>query len=872
MPLSAHTTFLSHSRILRKYLDGYWPYADPNLSKLSQEVFTALREGSPGQPDYIHSMRIRVARRNVPRSFSTYLDHDAPEGGIPERFSLRDRLAHAVRSIEEEFLIERGGMLYVRQSVFEPWQECLTRLSPLPLLAAAAYRRYEGDLAKAQKLVLRTLQHSSLPGCREPELDDMIRAGEVLGEGSFGPGLDDLHIHLNGTTEACQAWLHCLREPYATLCNLQEQWSKPTVRQFYSERGIASNDWLFRLFLLADWLRCWMLELCFPSLTLPGNGEELQPYNQALTLEELRDGLSLTSSRRHPHFTWRGKRFGHPMDTRRLKYPLPRKHKITPLQMEGVFLLYAIDELFCGNCRRFPVMLHCYLLLQNYFVQLTVQQKEQVGFDQFQHITDNALRDAVEKEYKERFNQLHGMYGPDLSYVEGRFSPPDDPAKCIALVERIVQGYWLQFPSLRPDNDSRYDSKKAKTEGQNEKHIRDFPASFTLRLVAHFIKKPDSVAEENYCRHYALRRDLERRCGALLEAYRRSPRVRNFLVGVDAAANEMHAPPEVFAPIFRRCRKVVNNFTYHVGEDYLHLVSGIRAIAEAILYLDLKSGDRLGHCTALGIDPDIWLRAMGKKCYCPRGEWLDNLVWMAHVLEGNSDFSSELAAFKEEINQLYAEIYQKPEISRRILFSAWKLRDIDPLKSVWMESEWTSWNMIPFFTHFETAYAVGRIKNQLEAYEQFRLYHNPKYRKKFNEIIAVDTKKTPPELLRFLQDHLVGHLNEKHLIVEVMPTSNLFISFYQNYKEHHIFRWMEKKPDRPVPQFCLGSDDPGIFATNMRNEITHLLHIARELYPGSNSPMGAMRSLVRRGRAARFSRNAGYEENIEDQDSDWSIS
>lgn len=877
MPLSAHTAFLSHNRILGKYLGGYWPDDESALSELSLALFTALREGNPGQPDYVHSTRIRAARRNVAWSFTTYLDQEMPDDGIPDNFSLRDRLTLAIRSLDKEFFFERDGMLYVHAPAFESWQECLTMLSPLPLLAAASLRQHKGDITEAQKLILRILRHSSLPGCHEPELDDMIRGGESLSKSSFAAGLDDLHIHLNGTTEASQTWLHCLRQPLATLRNLQAQWCKATVRQFYIERGITSSLMLYRIFCLADWLRCWMLEVLFPSLTLSEQEGSILARKESsqrllmredfcclpLSLEDLRCGLSLEAVARHPHFTWKGLRFSHPLGTRRLGNPLPET--ATPLQMEGVFLLYALDELFNGTDSRIPVMLHCYLLLQNCFVQLTIQQKQQVGFDQFQHITDNALREAVEKEYQERFNQLHGMHGPDLSYVEGRFAPPDDPAKCIALVNRIVQGYLRQFPGLRDDDEPGYEREKPKDNKQNKQCLCDVPAPFKLKLVAHFIKKPDNAAEGNYCRHYTLRRDIEKRCAALLQAWRISPKVRKYLVGVDAAANEMHAPPEVFAPIFRRCRGVIHNFTYHVGEDFLHLVSGLRAIAEAIRYLDMKPGDRLGHCTALGINPDIWLRAMGEKCYCPRGEWLDNLVWMAHVLEGKPKFGSELAAFKEEINRLFSEIYpsedeNKSAPDRRVLLEAWKLRGIDPVKALWMDEGWEDWRAVPLACDAETAYAWSKIIKERAVYKQFKLYHDPKFRKKYDEVIAVSTNKTPPELLCFLQDDLVEHLNQKQLVVEVMPTSNLFISFYKSYKEHHLFRWMEKTPDRPVPRFCLGSDDPGIFATNMRNEMTHILHVTRELYPGSNAPMGAMRSLVRRGRAARFGRNGGCEE------------
>lgn len=76
-----------------------------------------------------------------------------------------------------------------------------------------------------------------------------------------------------------------------------------------------------------------------------------------------------------------------------------------------------------------------------------------------------------------------------------------------------------------------------------------------------------------------------------------------FVTGADAAASEFDTPPEVFAPSFRRLRKNgIRHFTYHAGEDFFHILSGLRAIYEAIEFLGLQAGDRIGHATAAGVD------------------------------------------------------------------------------------------------------------------------------------------------------------------------------------------------------------------------------------------------------------------------------
>ena len=53
--------------------------------------------------------------------------------------------------------------------------------------------------------------------------------------------------------------------------------------------------------------------------------------------------------------------------------------------------------------------------------------------------------------------------------------------------------------------------------------------------------------------------------------------------------------------------------TYHVGEDFLDIADGLRAIDEAILFCGLERGSRLGHALALGIDSYEYYKYKGLK-------------------------------------------------------------------------------------------------------------------------------------------------------------------------------------------------------------------------------------------------------------------
>ena len=116
---------------------------------------------------------------------------------------------------------------------------------------------------------------------------------------------------------------------------------------------------------------------------------------------------------------------------------------------------------------------------------------------------------------------------------------------------------------------------------------------------------------------------------------------------MDAANNEVHCPPEVFAPAFRFLRNFKSqefakesmflppvsprlSATYHVGEDFLDIASALRAIDETIEFLDYRRGDRLGHALGLGIAPEVHYAKKGSRIFMPKQQRLDDLVWLLY--------------------------------------------------------------------------------------------------------------------------------------------------------------------------------------------------------------------------------------------------
>ena len=152
-----------------------------------------------------------------------------------------------------------------------------------------------------------------------------------------------------------------------------------------------------------------------------------------------------------------------------------------------------------------------------------------------------------------------------------------------------------------------------------------------------------------------------------------------YISGIDAASREHTTPPEVFAPVFSYIRSSMEisrisfenrinienyddtpkhfQFTFHVGEDFRDILTGIRHIVEAVLFLGLKKGDRIGHALALGLTHTQWARKK-RRIFTSKQEQFDNAVFAYFILSLFSDYRELKKDFRQKALQLGNEIYQ----------------------------------------------------------------------------------------------------------------------------------------------------------------------------------------------------------------------
>ena len=190
---------------------------------------------------------------------------------------------------------------------------------------------------------------------------------------------------------------------------------------------------------------------------------------------------------------------------------------------------------------------------------------------------------------------------------------------------------------------------------------------------------------------------MENVARALEEVREAIPGLSEYIVGIDAASDENAMEPWMFSPAYKvirshkyiipvmeaesggeRFNRIQNiGFTYHVGEDFRHVISGLRHVDEVLEEFSYKSGDRLGHALVLGIDMDQWIND-NEVVFLPVLEYLENLLWMwgTNTCQGLT-LPIQLEVLEDKIIDIAEEIYDFPEtISVKMLYTAYKKKFI----------------------------------------------------------------------------------------------------------------------------------------------------------------------------------------------------
>lgn len=764
--------FLSDKDSLSDYLN----HKTPTFDDVKRRLLLLERQENRQIPDHYY-------RLNQEKSFK----------GIE---SLGDLIRIGLYRLAEDHLELRGSRIYVKQLKQNKWQELITYIPPLILQIAFLHikkpligKGTSDIIDYFNEYILPNAKYTALPYPYIPQIENYIEEK---------CGLHDLHMHLNGSTEVDIAWQDFLREPDKVYNDLKKKHKTPLVLEQFEQESYLNSPLDYRnLLLCARSIREYLFIMLFPN---PTENDLKKMDSTQKILNYLFDSTSAIPNHENP---FSESSAFHPFagfiseSSRNIEYPMA---------VEGLMYLLVFNYLDENPRESTASIFHFYLLILGLSNRLLVQQTHQFGFEQFQKLTLNDLRENSEKSYKNRFFQLHGNEQRNICFLEGRFSPKPTEKENVALIKSINSGWDYLLKDI-----------------QRELMLSEDKLP-KLKMIAHFIKKRDDEESEDI-RHKNLRYEVWSKAKVLALLKKNYSTLMKDVIGIDAASSEFDAPPEVLAPSFRYLRrKGFKHFTYHAGEDFFHIISGLRAIYEAVVYNDLSCGDRLGHATAAGISPEIWIGNIGEKLFVRQGEYLDDLLFTYHLILSKGGLLKEkLPLLINKIQELSYSIYQK-SYSLKTLESAWLLRRFCPallfseskedarILEIYDEHEWT-----------DIESKVVDLKND-ERVQLLIKYHAKNYRNEYNKIIEIDTKEFySPSELELLQLLLLEFLHNKEIVIETLPTSNVRIGHHYNFDTYHLWNWLKwEKEGKPIPPIVVGTDDTGIFATNIYNEYANI--------------------------------------------------
>lgn len=488
---------------------------------------------------------------------------------------------------------------------------------------------------------------------------------------------------------------------------------------------------------------------------------------------------------------------------------------------------------------------YAYLVIKINIGAEMIQSSDLVGFENFQIIqgrksvlhslpfeTDRMVQLAIKESIRTK----------NICSLEIRITPHDDwksDLKEIMHLEALI---------AREDDE------------QNEKNKTQF------FYVYHFIKEKD-VYDKNapgfltYCRHHKKRMQIRKQAASLIKFREKAPAFARRVKGIDACSQELGCRPEVFAPTFRKLRAHVCPWqetyervpqlrtTYHVGEEFLDMIDGLRAIEETVCFLGLCCGDRLGHATVLGLSVQKWYEGKHGLIHISRQDYLDNVVWFYHKLvEFEIEHCERLKDYLlKEFEKYFSELYRKnmtddyiSQMEQKDLtdkkvwrfdiftyYDAWKLRGDEPELYESGKFVWKDEYILERYLLSPCVPEGDYIRRHSEVTLLYHMYH---FHKKVREEGAVEEEIRIPAIyidgVKKVQREMQHYVSIRGIGIETNPSSNLLISTMHFCHEHPIVNLYNKglvwdpKAFQECPQLfvSINTDDKGVFYTSLENE------------------------------------------------------
>ena len=546
-------------------------------------------------------------------------------------------------------------------------------------------------------------------------------------------------------------------------------------------------------------------------------------------------------------------------------------------------------------------LFYAYLIIKERIRQEMIQLNDAPGFANFQEYQNRKCQFIKEGSVYEKLLVSSAisnvLLNQNVNYLEARLSPKELVADNIKIIDECDNlALSSQFHTLNSDLLNKDSIEQHRYDKLNKEFY----------YIFHFIKIPeaehkfyDDTLDVAIPRHQHLRRTIKQQAQAINIIRKEHVCISNRIIGIDAASSEIGVRPEVFAQAYRYLKRysyededvMIRNtarnplgFTYHVGEDYLDIADGLRAVDEVLKFLRFGRGDRLGHSLVLGVNAEEYYQKKKYRIVLSKHDYLDNIVWLLNQIK-TYNIQVPLSLINEledKYWRLYSEIYvdsAKDELlPPSVYFQAWQLRGDDPklysdmeLEAEQEASKISSTNhkelqkeiFLKKLRHFQpltfwercgfnegTEFTTAR--NNIKAVETYIRYHfDPGVKARGNEKEEFKISNEYIKMIGLLQAAMRTEIAERHIAIETNPTSNKKIGAFKKYVDHPITKFynqdleLDYEKVRSCPQISvsINTDDLGVFDTNLENEYA-LMAIAMEKEKDENgAPLYCSRNI-----------------------------
>lgn len=829
-----------------------------NSREISEEAY---RHCARSLPENLHRTEDEIIQRF--RNLCDFLRHTS-SGGI---FSL-------LAGYAQQVLFFQNAEPLCRQEYILEWRERSLLLGQ-DLFTCAG-------LAYVDVLRHRVSRNFSWPSA--------IHTDHMILRRMLAQGISENHFHLNGSTQIFSlTWSFLMNHPnkvenYFKSPYLREN-LKATTSYGTSDNKITWQEWLY----IAVWIRMYLFK------GIHGSWDEYDFPRFMASCDKgayLKDSISILQ-----YSAAKLKQTSHEVC---LDYTILES---IAEDNSGANRLLAGERSFLYDCffrcftQQFDYsqmdLFYLYLLIKMRFREELIQSNDRYGFRNFSDYQDRkALVWGDDSAYWEESYWLSSAsvltdQEEEKYYVQSlemRIMPQKSKKKLLKQIKDIdiyTENALEKCKSIYLRNEAQAISVQEELEvykNRKQCYLEHAQNEAQYFYVLHFAKTPlKPITEEEYTqkslspRNAIVRANVEKQAKATMEALKHSSYLSSRIRAIDACSHEIGCRPETFATAFRYLRnfcytsstnsntgfkKSVRYWpqiraTYHSGEDFLDLADGLRAIDEAICFLNLTRGDRLGHALALGTVPEQYYRIKGNCIYLPKQDLLDNIVWLLfRSIEWNVFIPSELRnsmelQAKQMLHDIYGEGCQEGtyfqhrwlEYDLIDYYKSWKLRGDDPsvyseilnrsdnervrnflsgLQSTNSEYERAKldeqlWDYArnvsridmrqPYDVFLASNAQLDRLSRKMEAvsYDMrssrkvqtlLYYYHYGLHERVIGqEIVRFQISPMYIQLIHDIQECMMLNIMTMGIAIECNPSSNKLIGTFDKYERHPIFRF-----------------------------------------------------------------------------------